>query len=256
MEELITSMGQKPEPIITIKNAIENIELRKTIFEKGFKLNLELPMVMYDTMTLAVISATSFMISTCIDFIKTPNQEGFEISLNKVSLVKTKDHLLFNNLRKFNESCKKGDVDKTLEFIISKNVKGFIGPASGTSVFVATVATTALALAIIPMIRELIFFFYYSRTRVSQYFDIQADLLQMNAHNVEINSTRDNETKKKIVSKQMGISKVFRDLANFFAVKGKVAETEARKEIQNSTKKYKIDDVVDSRPDSAADSLF
>jgi hypothetical protein len=249
-------MGQKPDAIITISNAIENIKLRKSIFEKGYRLNLELPMMIYSTMTLACISATSYMISTCIDFIKTPNQDGFEISLNKVALAKSKEHLLFDNLRKFNESCKKGDIDRVLEYTISKNVKGFVGTASGTGVFVATVAITALALSIIPMIRELIFFFFYSRTRVSQYFDLQADLLQMNAHNIEINGTQDKETKKKITSKQMGIVKVFRNIANFFAIKGKTAETEAHKEITNNTKKYKIDDVVETRPDSAADSLF
>jgi hypothetical protein len=256
MEELITKMGQKPDAIITISNAIENIKLRKSIFEKGYRLNLELPMMIYSTMTLACISATSYMISTCIDFIKTPNQDGFEISLNKVALAKSKEHLLFDNLRKFNESCKKGDIDRVLEYTISKNVKGFVGTARGTGVFVATVAITALALSIIPMIRELIFFFFYSRTRVSQYFDLQADLLQMNAHNIEINGTQDKETKKKITSKQMGIVKVFRNIANFFAIKGKTAETEAHKEITNNTKKYKIDDVVETRPDSAADSLF
>lgn len=256
MEDLITEMKQKPDSVITISNALENLKIRKAAFEKGFRLNLELPMLIYNTVALAIISSVSYMIATCIEFIKNPGDEGFDIALDKTALAKTKDHLLFENLKKFNDSCKKGDIDKALDYVISKNVKNFAGPVSGTTVFIATSAIMALVLSIVPIIRELIFFFYYSRTRVSNYFDVQADLLQMNAHNIEINGTQDKETKKKITSKQLGIAKIFRNVANALAIKGKTSETAATKEITNTAKKYKIEDVVDEMPDSAAKSLF
>ena len=49
---------------------------------------------------------------------------------------------------------------------------------------------------IIPIIKELVFYFYYTKMRVSEFFDLQADLLQMNAYNVENNSTVDAKKKE------------------------------------------------------------
>ena len=86
------------------------------------------------------------------------------------------------------------------------------------------IAIAGVILMIIPILKELVFYFYYTKMRVSEFFDLQADLLQMNAYNVENNSTVDAKKKEKIVADQLKISGFFRNMANKFAINSKKAE--------------------------------
>lgn len=254
MEKILIEYKQDTKPVLILSNALEHLSSRKMMFERAFKFNIELPMVMYSTIALSIISSISFMIATCIEFIKTPTQENFDIILDKVALSKTKQNLLFVNLNKFNDSCKNGDFDKAMDYIINNKIKNFTGIAAiGT---VSTIAIIGVILNIIPILRELIFFFYYSKTRVSDYFDIQADLLQMNAYNLEHNSTKDTEDKAKVINKQLKLVELFRSIANKLSISNKNSEVKTTKEIVNNDKKFKSDEVLDAMPDSASSALF
>jgi hypothetical protein len=116
------------------------------------------------------------------------------------------------------------------------------------------VVIVGILVAIIPVIRELIYLFYLIRVKISDYFAIQADLLDMNAATVEHNTTIDSKKRKEIVQRQVKTAASFRKISNFFEVKFKEAETKAMKEIGTSNKKLKIGDVVDKMPDSAGAS--
>jgi len=209
---------------------------------------------MYSTISLAIVSSVSFIITSSIEFIKSPNQDTFDIELDKVALIKTKENLLFTNLQKFNESCRKGQFDSGMEFVIKNNIKNLTGAEVG--LVVGGLALVGILLNILPIMRELIFFFYYSRVRVSDYFDIQADLLQMNAHSLEYNTEKDPDEKKRIIAKQMKIVEMFRKIANKLSINNKQSEVNTTKEIVNNTKKYRSDEILDSVPDSATSALF
>jgi len=237
-----------------VSEALKNIVDRKKLFERAFAYKVELPMIMYSTISLAVISSVSFIITSSIEFIKAPNQDTFDVELDRVALIKTKENLLFTNLQKFNESCRKGQFDSGMEFIIKNNIKNLTGAEVG--LVVGGLALVGILLNILPIMRELIFFFYYSRVRVSDYFDIQADLLQMNAHALSYNTEKDLDEKKRIVAKQIKIVEMFRKIANKLSINNKQSEVNATKEIVNNTKKYKTDEVLDSVPDSATSALF
>lgn len=253
IQNILKEYKQDTLPADIIEEALGNIRSRKDLFEKGFRYNIEFIMVTYSSIVLAIISSISFLIATCIDFIKSPNQDDFSISINNVALVKTKDNLLFTNLKKFNASCNNGDIDNCLNFIIKNNVKELTGAEVG--MVVGGIALVSLILNILPVIRELIFFFYYSRTRVSDYFDIQADLLQMNAYNVQNNELIKKSERERIAKKQLNIVSLFRKIATKLSIDNKKSEITATKEIVNSNKeKYKTSDLLDSMPDSAASS--
>lgn len=253
IQNILKEYKQDTTPADIIEEALGNIRARKDLFEKGFRYNVEFIIVTYSSIVLAIISSISFLIATCIDFIKNPNQEDFSVSLNNVALVKTKDNLLFTNLNKFNKSCNNGDIDNCLNFIIKNNVKELTGAEIG--LVVGGIALVGLILNILPIIRELIFFFYYSRTRVSDYFDIQADLLQMNAYNVQSNELIKKTERDRIAKKQLAIVDIFRKLANKLSIANKKSEVAATKEIATvNQNKYKTSDLLDSMPDSAASS--
>lgn len=254
LDGILEHYKQDTTPVDTISNAVENLKLRKDVFVKAYQLNIEFPIIIYNTMTLAVIESLSYLIAAAIEFIKVPSQEGFVISLNKVALSKVKQHLLFENLEKFNKSCKNGEIDKAIDFVMKQNMKNFSGVEIG--IIAGAALAIGIILNIIPIIRELIFLFYYTRTSISNYFDMQATLLQMNAYNVEAQNARDEEEKKRIVKKQLKLVDTFRKISNTIMVDTKKSENVATKDLVNSNKKMKVSDVVDELPDSASDSLF
>lgn len=248
LRNILREYKQDTAPIDAVALALVNIESRKDMFGRAFRMDVELPIIMYNNMVLAVINGVSYMIATCIEFIKTPNKDTFQISLNKVAFAKTKSNLMYNNLKRFNKCCEKRDFDKSMDHIIKEFVK--IHEGAAIAGFFASVsgkwAIAAILLMIIPFLREIVFFFYFIRMRVSEFFDLQADLLQMNAYNVESNATIDDSKKQKIVSGQLKVVEFFRKIANKFSINSKKAEVETEKEISAQSGNMKIDDVTNA----------
>lgn len=230
LEGILIANKQDTEPINIIKQAMVNIETRKDQFNLAFKLKNELPILIYSTMTLSIVSSISLLISSSIEYIKVPNGESYEISLNRTALSKTDKGLLFNNLKKFNKACSKGDIDSVMDSLNKANAKNMLG---GLEVYallnVGVIAV--LALSIIPLIREVIYFFYYSRVRMSDYFQLQTDLLQMNIYNIDSNEALDDEEKEKIKNRQSKIVTIFKKISNAVNISDKSATNNAEKDI-------------------------
>lgn len=254
--EILQAYNQPTDSIMTIQSALQNMIDRVDLFSKAYKLNVEMPIIIYNTIALAIVSSVSYMISTCIEFIKQPDNQGFEIALDKIAVSKTKENILFQDLAKFNRICDKGDFDKAMDYVIKQNSNQFTGGAFAFAT--STIAVSVgLILLIIPIIRELIFFFYYSRTKVADYFDTQATLLTMNAYNIENNLTKEDKSKKEIAKKQKAIADKFKAFSNKIKVNVKTSEAKTTNEIKTlDSKKYKTSDVLKTTPDSAASVLF
>ena len=258
LKKILKEFRQDTKPIDEIEVAISNISTHKDTFMKAYKFNCELPIIMYNNAVLSVITAVSYMIATSIEFMKTPNQDNFQITLDKVAYAKTKSNMLYNNLKKFNSSVKSGEFDKAMNHILQNRIKRLDEAAAAITAFAAiggVVGVIAIITHIIPILREMVFFFYYTRMRVSDFFDIQADLLQMNAYNLENNDTKSEDEKERIVSKQLKIVELFRKAANKISFTGKKAEVDSTKEITASSKKMKLNDITDELPDSVS-ALF
>ena len=180
--------------------------------------------------------------------------------IDKSALTKSKGHMLFKNIESFNSSYNKGQVEKAMMHIIDENAKkkNFVGIYGGIGIGAAVVGIAGLLFSIIPIIRELIFLFYYNRVRVSDFFEVQADLLQVNAYNVENNRLDlTKEERKNISAKQMKTAEKFRKASRAIAVETSSAENKAAKEVKNEdNKKYKASDIMEELPDSASSALF
>lgn len=243
MKDMLKEYRQPTDPVDTLTVALANLETRKDLFKRAYAANCELPILMYNTTALSIINGISYLIAVCIEFIKSPKDESFQISLDKVAYAKTKDHLLYQTLDKFNRSCERGDFDKAMEAVIQQRVKKFTGVAIG--VLAGTVAGIIVILNIIPVLREMVYLIYYSRMKVADFFEIQADLLQMNAYNVEHNSTIDKETRNEIAKKQTDIADRFRKISNAATIDAKKTDVETTRELHTSNKKLKIDELED-----------
>lgn len=264
IENITQEYGVKPECINTIVTAIENVKDRTDLWEKAYDFNMGFPIIFYNTIVLSIVSSVSMIIATSIEFVKDPSGEGYDIKFDKVAYNKSKDNLLFENLKKFNEACDKGDIDKAFEHVLAKGVNNSkqlmgiddLGIVSGFAI-------VAIVFSIIPILRELIFFFYHSKQQMSDYFIIQAELLQMNSEYVKNNPTIDSKRKKEITKKQDKIVAFYKKLGNKLAVDIKTSERKAKADVaKEKDTKYNIKDVVDTKPDSydanrsAASSLF
>jgi len=103
------------------------------------------------------------------------------------------------------------------------------------------------------MIKDLVYFFFAARARVSTYFDMQAKLLEMNANELRDNpSIKTEDDKQRVIRKQLAIARTFHSIANAVAVDTKSSEVKADKEIKEDNRKYKVDE-VDPTSDTAAD---
>lgn len=247
LKDIVKEYRQDSAPIDTLAEAMSNVETRKDLFERAYRYDIELPMLMYNTTVLSIITGVSYMISVCIEFIKSPKDETFDTVLDTVAYKKSKEHLIYNSLKKFNKSCSSGDFDKSMNYLIDSKTKKL----TGTIFMVGGIAIVALILNIIPILREMIFFFYYARTSISDFFDVQADLLQMNAYNIEHNETRDAEERKTIAEKQIKICELFRNIARKIAVDSKQAEARSVSDTSKENKKLKIDDLASEETVSA-----
>lgn len=255
MEKMLVEYKQALDPITIIKTAIENIKSRTEMWKKAYALNIELPIIMYNTIVLSIVSSVSFLIASTIDYVKAPGETEYQLSVNAMAAAKTKDNLLFEDLAKWNKACLNGEVDKCLDYIIDNSRKNLMGQAAGIAgTIIATAAITGLILNILPILRELIFFFFHSRQSLSDYFAIQADLLQMNAENVKYTSEKSGKEKEKIRKKQLSIAGKFRKISDALAIKCKKAQISAEKDSSSIEKKYKTKDIMDTMPDSAVSS--
>lgn len=253
MRQIVEEYKQSPEPLDTILTSIENIKSRTRLWEKAYALNVELPIVLYNTIVLSIVSAVSIMIGTSIEFIKSPDSPDLQASLDRVAYNKSKDNLLFQNLEKFNNCCNKGEIDKVVDQVFTGNAKELTGTTMGA---VGAIAFIALAKNIIPMLQELVFFAYHTKQSVSDYFAVQADLLQSNANTLQYRDIEP-EKRKKIYSRQTKIADRFRKISNVFAIKTKKAEMDTKKDVKDSqSKKYTYSNVMEPSMEKRAGSLF
>ena len=257
ISEVLARYNQPTTSIEVIQLAVQNVIDRTDKFVMGYKLNIEMPIVIYNTIVLSIVSSVSYLIASCLEYVKQPEDMGFEISLDKTATIKSADALLFKDLTKFNNTCASGEFDKAMDFMLSAKAKNFTGGIMlGFSASAIAIALAAVLL-IIPAIRELVFLFYYTRESISTYFELQANLLTMNAYNVQNNLARDAKERKKIATNQKKIAEAFNKISNKIKVNYKVAEVKATKDNTTVEKtKYTQDDILDAIPDSSTSVLF
>lgn len=241
---ILKEYNEKSGPIDTVTLAMANVESRKDLFMRAYRADCEFPIMIYQNTVLAIVNAVSYLIAGCIEFIKAPSDETYTIQLDKIAYAKSRDHLLYTSLDHFNKSCASGDMDRAMNEIINKRVRKFTG-ATAATIVAGTVIGVVIILNIVPVLRELVYVLYYTRTRIADYFELQADLLQMNAYNVQANTAMDPEDRKEIADEQMQIVAKFRKIANAVQIDAKQSDVKASRELESSGKKYKVDDVLD-----------
>lgn len=263
IRQIVIECHDDPEPVDTVLKTIDNLRDSKKIWEKAYVIGCTVPIIFYETLALAVVSSTSLMISTSIDYIKEPTEKEFHATLDKVGYHKNKDALLYRNLRKFNKAYKNGDIKRTVEPMLKVKDKvaesvDIVNEFGATSV-IAAIVTAGVAISLlgvfIQILHELVAFFFCARQSMSEYFDAQGNLLAMNAETVKLDFTKTESKREQIYNKQMKIADKLKKISNKLAVKLKSADARGKKMYDaESSKKYNIDDIAE--PSLVASAMF
>ena len=239
-------------PVKVIENAIDNLEDNSDVFVQSYMAKVDFGIMLYESVTLAVIGSLSYMIACCIEYVKDPKNDGLTIVMDKTGVAKVKEHLLYENLVKFNEACRTNDVENAIRPLIKNRTQNLFG-VGGLVLVKGVLIAIPVIIALIPLIKDLVYYFFAARQRVSVYFDIQADLLEMNANELKDNPNITTDAdKKSVIRKQLQVARTFRQVADKLAVEAKTAENKADKEIKKDNKKYRIDD-VETNPSEVSD---
>lgn len=214
-----------------IATAKANLIKLEKFFDDGYKLGQEVVMNTYEYMVMAILDATSILITSVTNAI--------------VKGTKTLATIPFDVLDKFNKQVREGKISHALSKVNEAALE-FEVAKEGIAVTVMTaVAAGALILAFIPLIRELVFYFYYVRMGISDYLDQLSMYLKINEVEVKNNPNFDSAKKKDIIAKQDAWIKRLDELSDKIRVQQSIGEKSAKQRIESEDSKVNLKEVKD-----------
>ena len=271
ISELTESYKDPTTTVKEIYSAIDNIKSREREFVKAFAMNIEFPMMIYNMTVLSIVSSVSLLISSSIEFIKN-GHDSFSASIDKVGYSKSKDHLLFEYITQFNRNCATGVINKLLDGCIKNNITAthesqqdiinedidfdhIVKTAKYVSQPIGALAVALSApgpLKIVGIIISIgiigyyflkifakcIAFYLSMRLKMSEWFSIQADFLQINAENLKYREDElGDKHRKEVYQKQIKWVDRFKKISNFLAIKDSKSRKEVKEKEQESSKR-------------------
>ena len=238
LRDIVKEYKQDPKAINVISEAIANVETHKDEFTKAYRLGYEFPKLLYCTSVIAIIDSISYMIATCIEFVKTPKSESFDMVLDVMRYKKARDYIVFSNLEKLNQEYKNGNIDNVIKAVTKNAVvkEGFVVPAIIFGAVIAAGIVIGLR-GILNIIQSIVFAVYNARNNYSQYWELQSMVLEANANSLELNHPDwDSNKIKEIYDRQMKVVERWRKRAERWRVTAKKAEVDTEKELKNIKK--------------------
>lgn len=240
IDEICAKSGNKTSPcadaVQEIKSAIVNLSNNATKFEAGFKTENDFIIVLYNSIMLACVEGTSHILSSYIDFAKRIDGAEFK-------LVDGKDRsggLHLDVIRNFNRGCKSGEIQRSMNESILNNRKNFGGITVASALAVGAGATL-----IIPTIRNLIFGVYYSRMKVADFLEQQAQFVEANNTSVKNLSGLSPKEKDDIAGKQLKFASKLMQLSDKIKVDYKLASQRGDNDVNKANSKYTLKNVND-----------
>lgn len=192
LKELHEKARIQDETLGIVKKAISNIIRFKPQFVMGFRMKHDYVMLTYNAIAMAIVDTVGILSASYVDYVITSTPE-YKLNTTKD---KGRVQVTKNALISFNQACENGTLASSLKYMLDSKQKAF----DGTTVVIAGVVIMALT-SIVPLMRELIYFYYSSRVQISDYLKMQSDFLEMNKLAVEA-SRKSPQERKSIIKKQ------------------------------------------------------
>ena len=239
--------------VLAVSTALSNMLNLKKAFEHAFRIKNNVAVIIYNTVMYSIMEATSYLIATSVDFVKSDSDTEFTVNLYTDS----KQHMLIDQLVKFNKTVDDGSLikfiketenvtpdslheasvvgtllDKGLEKAIEKvgSIASNKNVRKGAIIAASSAAVIWLACNIVPFIREMIYWIYKTRQKISDAAELQAEFLNTN---IEILRSQNSDDNQKIISRQEKHIKRFKAIAKVFSIESDKAQRDAKKEISD-----------------------
>jgi hypothetical protein len=180
---IATDSKQAIPEVDIIKEALDNIIRYEDAFFTGY-MKKNSPIIMtYNLLAMAVFCSTSLMISVMVDYInqgvngEARPSESVDLVINK-KYRRHQNYLMIDALNKFNDQVKNGAFNQAIQMYNKQNSQNL-----NESVILSTglvILGIMVILKFIPLVRELIYIFFYTRMKLSDACAIQADLINGN----------------------------------------------------------------------------
>ncbi len=122
--------------------------------------------------------------------------------------------------------------------------KGADATMTGAGIVTGIGGLIVIVAVLLPTIRNAVHWFFSSKQKLSDYFAIQASLLEINANNVKYMNSKSSTEREKIAEKQMKWVSRFREISNKLSVNMSKAEKSAKNKLeQESNQKLTMNDV-------------
>ena len=249
----IHSVSDKIPGVLAVSVALSNMLNLKKAFEHAFRTKNNVAIIVYNTVMYSIMEATSYLIATSVDFVKSNSDTEFTVNVYTDS----KQHMLIEQLVKFNKTVDDGSLIKfikeseniTPDSLHESTISGALidkglGKAfetvgnlaskksvqTGAKIAVGTAAVIWVACNIVPFIREMIYWIYRTRQKISDAAKLQAEFLETN---IEILRSQNSDNNQKIISRQERHIKNFKSIAKVFSLESDKAQRDAKKEISD-----------------------
>ena len=152
-------------------------------------------------------------------------------------------NLCLDNLKKFNESIKNGTFIKFANGLLNKDKENFLGAAVGAAgIAKSTMAIIAIGASIVPLVRELIYYFYESRMKVSEYLQQQKEFIEMNKFRLEALSMGAQE-RNTILNKQKDVIDKLEKVSDKIRVNHQISNKTATNQLKNDNKEWNLSSI-------------
>lgn len=234
-----------------IQDAIKNIDNLSATYQKGFETKTEYVALEYDSYVYFCVEATTALIYSFVEIMRSPDKMTNEMKIRNTKM--RADEFYFEQLDKFNKVQEKMEINyrKMLESMCNKGKENFIGVAE----VVGISAVAAVALAIVPVTREIIYQIYNFRGKLSADLEMQANFLEMNKACLEANEALTTDKKQKILKKQEKLAEKLHKLANEIRVKSAKSIMDSQRELGKDNKMLSINNIRDEISNSPLELL-
>lgn len=224
-----------------VQDSIRYIENLSATYEKGFLTKTEYVAMEYDTYVYFCVEATTALIYSFVDVLKSPDKQVLDMTIKNTQL--RADEFYFEQLKKFNAVQDKYGIEyrKMLEGLCSGTKNNFIG--TSTAIGIGAVMTAAIA--IVPITREAVYQLYKFRGKLSENLEMQSQFLELNRTCVEANTILTAEKKNKIMQRQENLARKLHRLADSIRVKSAKSIVDSKAELQKDNKMLTIDNIKD-----------
>lgn len=235
LRQIATNNNHKIPEIDIVEKAVGNIIAYRDAFEKGFKLNKEFIIMEYNVLVATCVSSVSYLIVSYVEYIKRIDKVEFSIIDSKYGT----GYVGIQSLDAFNKSVANGEFSKSIHSIIKTGVN-----ESLTAVIGVGAGIILGSMALVTIIRRMIFQFYYSRMKLSDYLKMQAYFLELNKNNLTANgNTMSPDKKKQVMKKQDELIKKLRMYSDKLKVDSTVTSKKAEAEIKKENSGWKFENV-------------